>query len=332
MNRLDEREASIPSAEARPGSVSPLAPTVRVLDLDGSVTRQVCLLAGQETETVAARDIGPTVRYLATRGAMRGLERRLDPAHRNRLTLMGSGDFHHVTASLLRPFDGPLSLVVFDAHPDWDRTSPWPCCGSWIVEALRMPNIKKIVMVGLGHADIRGWRVNVGPVSALRSGRIAFYPQDYPQSQTWGGRTQTVHCAKFQSRRGVTKIIWNTAAANDWETLMEEVIESLPTDAVYVSVDKDCLTREYATTNWEPGGLTLAEVCRAVEMIRHRKTMIGADVTGEWSPVQIASPLFRTLARADHPTRPNPRAEDLDRNETTNAALLAAFGLQRRRQ
>ncbi len=327
MSSLGSPPSVMLGTAPHPPTLARLAPTVRVLDLDGSVTGQSRLLAGCDAQIVDAQDIGPRLRYLATRGAVRFLERRLDTAHCRRLTLTGSGDFHHVTASLLRAFERPFSLVVFDTHPDWDRRSPWPCCGSWVLEALRLPHVHKIVLIGLGDVDIRGWHVNVGPVSQIRSGRVAFYPYDYPRSRTGPGREQSVHCARFQRRGACSDVFWNTVRDNDWGTLIGEIVTALPTDDVYVSVDKDCLTSEYATTNWEPGGLTLAQVCDGVSALRRRKTIVGADITGEWSPVRVASPLFRALLRADHPAMSAPGPERLDRNEATNAALLAAFGL-----
>ena len=55
--------------------------------------------------------------------------------------------------------------------------------------------------------------------------------------------------------------------------------------------------------------------------------MIGADVTGEYSPGEIRAPIFRALSSWDHPSRRPPSTEELARNEATNLALLAAFGV-----
>ena len=217
--------------------------------------------------------------------------------------------------------------MVFDTHPDWDRTSPWPCCGSWVLEALAMPNVRQIVMIGLGECDLSGWHVNVGRVKELREGRVAFYPYDHPASRTFGRHDTAVHCATFQPRDFYSEIRWNRVVANDWNTLIEEIIARLPTGYVYVSVDKDCLREEAAITNWEVGSLTLQQVERAIGALLNRKEVIGADITGEFSPIEIRNGWFRALSAWDHPRRPVPAAAELERNEATNLALLAAFGL-----
>lgn len=306
-----------------------LAPHVRILDLDGSVAGQARVEAalGDRLSRVDLRSLGPEVRYLATRGSMRRLQAALEPGHRDRLTFTGSGDFHHVTAALLRCFTEPLSVVVFDTHPDWDRTSPWHCCGSWVLEALRMQNVRQVVMIGLGAVDLGGWHVNVGRISEIRSGRAAFYPYDHPFSLALGRFGGRVHCARFHPRGLGTELLWKTVVANEWQSLLGEIIDQLPTRAVYLSVDKDCLREEAALTNWEIGGLSLAHLVHGIEMLAQAKEVIGADVTGEYSPVEIRSRLFRALSGWDHPARRPPEAGELARNETTNLALLAAFGI-----
>ena len=323
------RAEGVPAGREAPAAT--LDRRVRILDLDGSVTRQGRLMAalGDRADRIDLRAVGPSVRYLATRQSMRQLESAIEPAERNRLTFIGSGDFHHVTAALLKQFGEPISLVVFDTHPDWDRTSPWPCCGSWVLDALAMPNVRQIVMIGLGECDLSGWHVNVGRVKELREGRVAFYPYDYPASQTFGRHDSQVHCARFQPHAFSSTIHWNRVMANDWDTLIEEIIARLPTRYVYASVDKDCLREDAAITNWEVGGLTLRQVEQAIEALLNRKTVIGADITGEYSPIEIRGAWFRALSAWDHPRRPLPNAAELERNEATNLALLTAFGLLR---
>jgi arginase family enzyme len=303
-----------------------LAPAARVLDLDGSVTRQQRLLLGSRAEVVDLRSLAPSVRYLASRRSMAAVESALQASARDRLTFTGSGDFHHLTACLLRQFTEPLSLVVFDTHPDWDRTSPWPCCGSWVLEALRMPNVRQVVMIGLGRVDIAGWHINVGRLDALRSGRVAFYPYDCATSWALGIWQIALPCATIHKRLGYSEIRWTTVSTNDWDTLIEAIIAGLPTGAIYLSVDKDCLREEAAITNWETGHLTLDQLAGGIRAFVRAKETIGADITGEYSPIEIKNPLFRALSAWDHPKRAKPTAEELLRNEATNLALLAAFG------
>ena len=262
-------------------------------------------------------------------GKCGGWDALLDPAARNRLTFIGSGDFHHVTGALLSHFTDPLSVVVFDTHPDWDERSPWACCGSWVGASLRQPHIKQIVMVGLGRGDMGGWRVNVGKVAELQTGRAAFYPYDLSVSHGRGTLPPDlppVPAARFTPRSGGGyDISWTTVSTTTDEALWDTILSHLPTDDIYLSVDKDCLRREWAVTNWEEGSLALDQVTQGIGRLRGAKNLIGVDITGEYSPVRIRDPLFRLLARWDRPALPPVAPTDLARNEQTNLALLSAL-------
>ncbi len=302
--------------------------TVRVLDLDGSVTAQHSLMRRLEGRhrVLPLLPLGRKVRYLSRRRDMATLEANLRWEDRRQLTFIGSGDYHHVTAALLRRFTEPVSLLVFDTHPDWDGTSPWPCCGSWVREALAQPNIAKVVMVGLGEGDLRGWRVNVGRVKDLRAGRAAFYPWDLRESRCLGIHSLAGEGATFHPRRGYSLVRWNTVTGQPWADLLQRIVESLPTRNVYLSVDKDCLRRDDAVTNWEPGGLTVEHLVEAIQALAERRDLIGADITGEYSPIQMDRPLFRALSAWDHPRMSEPTPDNLLRNEQTNLRLLEALG------
>ena len=106
---------------------------------------------------------------------------------------------------------------------------------------------------------------------------------------------------------------------------MSHVIAGLPTRQIYVSVDKDCLVKQNAISNWDAGELELDDVCYAIKRLGRERAIVGADVTGEWSAGQPASPLFRAVSRADHPVLPVPSADELARNQDTNLRLLDAF-------
>ena len=297
-----------------------LSAQARILDLDGSLAAQPELLRRAAT-AINARELGPHLRYLCTARALREFEARLNSDARHQLTFYGSGDFHHLTAVLLRAFRAPLSVVVFDQHPDWDITSPVACCGSWVNAALQLPHIKKIVVIGAGDEDLGGHHLLRGNTTALRNGRLEIYPATFSRSQTLSRRTRRLRCA----RQSDGFIDWKTVEQMGWDALISHVIEGLPTRQIYVSVDKDCLVSSAAISNWDAGELELDDVCAAIERLGREREIVGADVTGEWSVGAPASPIFRAVSRADHPTLPTPSATDLRRNQDTNLRLLEAF-------
>ena len=294
----------------------------RILDLDGSLTRQSRLRS--RAETVPLRDLGPHLRYLCTRRSLERFAARLDSARRGQLTFIGSGDFHHLSAELLKQFERPLSVVVFDQHPDWDVTAPWACCGSWVNAALALPHVRKVVVIGAGEEDLGGWHLLRGNTAALSSGRLEIYPATWKVSKTLDRASRALRCAT-QSGGGVR---WKTVGDLGWQALMTRAIAGLPTRRVYVSVDKDCLQADAAVSNWDAGELGLNDVCAAIERLRRETEVVGADVTGEWSGGAPARGLFRAVARADHAPRARwtPQARALAANEATNLRLWRAFG------
>lgn len=54
-------------------------------------------------------------------------------------------------------------------------------------------------------------------------------------------------------------------------------------DAVYISIDKDVLSRDFARTNWDQGEMTLDALFASIERIALCHRIIGIDVCGELS-------------------------------------------------
>ncbi|MGC8862242.1 MAG: arginase family protein [Armatimonadota bacterium] len=300
--------------------------TVRILDLDGSVTSQVRLIEhiGTGLDVVDLRDLGPAVRYLPSKKSACELESVLTSLEPAGLTFTGSGDFHHATASLLRGFEEPLSLVVMDQHSDWIGASPCPC-GSWLRDVLRLPNVVRVVVIGTEARSIQGWRIVHGPVGEILSGRVELYPFSARASRCPGRRRGEIACAVVQHNLIWTELCWRTIAEADWTTLIDRIINGLPTPNVYLSIDKDCLVAEHAFTNWGNGSLTLDQVLEAVRMLAERKNLVGADITGDYSPIEVENRLMLAMARKIHPRSGDPGPDDLRRNEETNLALLEAL-------
>ena len=280
---------------------------------------------GERAEVVDLRELGPAVRYIPTKQAEAGLEAAVSSRDRRWLSLTGSGDFHHVTAPILRQISEPISLVVFDYHSDWIKSSPCPC-GAWMVSALGLPNIERIVSIGMGGSSIENWLVGHGPAANIFSGRVEFYPYDCKMSKCLGRRTGDPACAEIKRRLISTEIHWNTIDGSDWDSMIRRIIDSLPTEKVYLSIDKDCLRAEHAVSNWQPGHLTLDQVIGAVGMLIESRDVIGADITGEYSKIEVANRMFEKLAVGIHPKNPPPSPGDLVRNEETNLALVEAMG------
>jgi len=89
----------------------------------------------------------------------------------------------------------------------------------------------------------------------------------------------------------------------------ERLLAAIPTEDVYLSLDKDAFALSVARTNWDQGDLTLDAVLPLLTALARTHTVRGVDLCGEWP----ASPL--ELLRADV------RAA-IRQNETANTRLL----------
>ena len=84
-------------------------------------------------------------------------------------------------------------------------------------------------------------------------------------------------------------------------------LASLPDLPVYLSVDLDVLSEEYARTDWDQGEMTLEELKGALRGIMASRRILGVDLCGGNTPEKGASP------------------EDLALNTVTREALSDLF-------
>ena len=100
------------------------------------------------------------------------ISQRIINSPKNRITFLGSGDFHHISSNLINQFNQPCSLIVFDYHPDWDILPPRKGCGSWVSEVLKNKNIKKIILIGVSSSDISTLNIQSANLASLKDNRV----------------------------------------------------------------------------------------------------------------------------------------------------------------
>ncbi|WP_445613528.1 arginase family protein [Geobacillus sp. YF-1] len=93
---------------------------------------------------------------------------------------------------------------------------------------------------------------------------------------------------------------------DEWPRALLEVV---PTRSVYISIDKDALSREDAVTNWDHGTMPLSMLLACLRWLLLQKNVLGVDVCGEYprSAVDAFDPLCREAQR---------------KNEQANMAIL----------
>ncbi|MDD4980822.1 MAG: hypothetical protein PHC54_06130 [Candidatus Omnitrophica bacterium] len=274
---------------------------IRILDFDASLIKQQEILQKYSPQIIDLSAFGPRVRLWMDKKTKLAIEGRLCGLAENSLIFLGSGDFHHISSILIDQSDEPFSLVVFDFHPDWDIIPPKYGCGSWVTQALKNKNIKKCLLVGIASNDISTGYIQSGNLGSLKDSRVRIYPYYHKPSRVFLRDIPQNDSLRLKKCFLGSQIYWSELAGKNLADFFLSVIQSLPTRQVYVSIDKDCLKREYALTNWEEGLLSLEELLLMLKVIRDHLEIIGVDITGEYSPVILASKFKAFFSRLDHP-------------------------------
>lgn len=280
-------------------------------DFDGSLQLQQPLLqaAGLPLHMHCMRRFEHAVRLWASPTMFQRMARALRPASPNpQFSLIGSGDFHHVSLALIARLHTPMTVVLFDNHPDWMRPPHRYHCGTWVYQLARLPHVARVVIVGLESGDLSPARFKQGDTESYAQGKVVLLPY---RPLTRDGGTSAPRCSQL---------------AQHLQAGIQELLAQIDTPQVYISIDKDCLRASDARTNWEQGSMPLDTVVAALRALRSHKQVLGADTVGDYSPVRLRSPLkwlASWLDRRVHPRERLPIASHL--NARANAQLIRAL-------
>lgn len=293
---------------------------LRILDLDGGVVEQAALVRRFAPTIHDLRGWGPRIRL----GCRFGQFARFAQAVNNCLddedspgpamTLVGSGDFHHVSLALLQRLRQPFNLVVIDNHPDWMRGLPFMHCGTWVHHAARLPNLRWIFHVG-GDVDFDNGYRWLAPWRLLRQGKINVFPSVRQYSR--GNWRRVPH----QALRAAPA---DPMSPLRLESLLQPFAEELRHWPLYVSLDKDAMSARDATVNWDSGHLNLEEVKQILEVFTRLADyrMAGMDIVGDWSEVNCQGLFRKFLHWSEHPRLQVVPAQAHEHNDQVNQELL----------
>jgi len=298
---------------------------LQILDLDGSVAAQSSLrdvAPWASVSTLPLRDLGPQLRLWSRNCTMEQARQRIAAKAQPEptISLLGSGDFHHLAVPLMEQAREPITVVHIDNHPDWVWLAPRWHCGSWVNQALRLPRVVKVVTIGPCSDDLVRPGLKGGNLKALAAGSISLFPWQHAPSRVW---------QKIPDRPGHHYengyVIWTNLAQLPIEERLNVIMSQIGTDAVWLSIDKDVLPESQALTNWDQGQMPLAAVVQVIDAVGARKRVVGADICGEFSPPRHRNLFKRWEACMDQPQREAPNGALLVRNEQTNRELLVAI-------
>jgi arginase family enzyme len=283
-----------------------------ILDFDGSVRP----LEG--AEAILLRERQEEIRFACRMSVLRRLQAALEPSlsAEPSTVFMGSGDYHHVSYILiarLQRLDTRIQVVVFDNHPDNMRYPFGIHCGSWVWHVSRLPFVARVHVVGITSTDVERAHVIENHLAPLRSGKVVYWCV-----QRDLGALRLLGVRESQSFASVADMLAELGA-----TLADA------REPVYLSIDKDVLSRDVVQTNWDQGVMRLEELTSAIQMLQGR--IVGSDVVGDVSSYRYRSRFKRLLSALDR--QPEISAESLDawqaQHQHVNRLLLSMLALSR---
>lgn len=278
--------------ESKENIKMPVKLRYRILDLDGVVLRQTGLLEIlSKIQIISAKDLGPRLRVKCNFVDWFKLENRiteltgsatddeiLTECNTSLITFYGSNDFHHVTLALIRRFRTPFNFVILDNHPDWIQWYPGLHCGCWMSHVAHLPTCNQVFHLGGSSSEFTAPETSYLMPWRLLKNKIWVFPST---SKFVGGVWDEIEQNTLRGK-------WYVLLTKErLKSLLAPYLESLREYPIYISVDKDVMTREYAIQNWNSGELLIDEVLIIIEVFIELSgcRLLGLDVTGEFSSV-----------------------------------------------
>lgn len=203
---------------------------------------------GEKVSWLDVREIPGTNCYCDDEAKTQILE-KLEEFSAGGIYFIDSGNYHYMSRIWLEKLNTPFRLVVFDNHTDMQPPAfgGLLSCGGWVAASLEeLPLLKEVLLVG---------------------------PDQEAFDQTEPVLREKV---RFLSREKLGEM-----TLEEKISFFEELTAEFPT---YLSVDKDVLCPEEASTTWSQGEMTLEELCQFVKILLEKQDILGMDVCGECDP------------------------------------------------
>lgn len=289
----------------------PNALDVVVIDVDGAVVQQKRLMEQYQPTVIQLTQKSKALRYWCGIGELEQLRQLILSSVgtiKGKIIFYGSGDYHHLAYLWLSLIDEPVTVIDFDNHTDfWKSSQGHLHCGSWVVNSLELPHIRRLIQLGIdGDLVIRKdipvpiLPMFIGTVthkmSLLCEGKVEVYPNSVKRSIMFGRIRATLPCVELKPGLLTTKAEWKDIQEHGGiEATLERILPTIPTETVYLTIDKDALRKLDSFTNYpdSQGTITLDELLAAISLIGKRKRIIGADVCGEGSYAAVKGYPFK---------------------------------------
>lgn len=220
-------------------------------------------------------DIGGTDMY-CTPEAQAELEKRLQAYPVEGIHFLDSGNYHYLTRLFTKRIREPYQLIFFDNHSDMQPAMipDLLSCGAWAKQALEEDSyLERMLLIGASQNAI-------DEIQSDTMEKLVCISQEELQEQ---------NIQNLQNKLGGSDMI-------------------SPHLPIYLSIDKDVLSEEYARTNWDQGKMEFSVLKEILQWLKSRNRIIGVDICGEL------------------PAASSFQASEVRRiNEATNEALYELF-------
>lgn len=221
--------------------------TLDIYDLSGAFSEEG--LSWKDSFHIGCRDVEGTNCYCGDEAREEILRRMPQRDESLRVSWIDTGDYHHLsrlTIGMTAESEGPLSVVLFDHHPDMQEPAFGSIlsCGGWLRNLLEdCPHIGKAYVVGIDPA--------------LRS-----------ECEGFGDRVTVID---------ERQILDGQKNGRPCSVQLMEVFEG---GKVFVSVDKDVLNPRWARTDWDHGTMDLDDILESLVCLSGKARIVGVDICG----------------------------------------------------
>ena len=210
----------------------------------------------EDTDWIDCSDISGTNMY-CTDDAADEIKRRLEEYSPNGVHFIDSGNYHYMTEFFVEKLEGKFSLVLFDYHNDMQvpMIHSFTSCGDWAREVLENnDNLEQLILIGPSQKNID----DIDGISKEKFDKLV--------------------CISLRDLE---------------EKVAEEKLELIKNDIpLYVSIDKDVLSKHYAKTNWSQGKMSVELLKKILKRFLVDHDIIGADICGERNPYEPMPKFF----------------------------------------
>ena len=223
-----------------------------VLNLSGACNEEGLAAALNNVETIDLSYLPGTNCY-CDEAAASSIRETVKALPTSALHWNDTGDYHYLSRFWLEKAaaengDEPFALVLFDHHPDMQEPAFGQVlsCGGWARDAFQfIPNLVQVLLVGI-NPDLE-----LEILDLVFDGVLAVTSDDLRHTG---------------------------------DGLSADVLEMFsllqPRIPVYISIDKDVLTTDFARTDWDQGRMTLSQLESAVLLATKGHRLVGADICG----------------------------------------------------